>query len=783
MASRQFDSGGISQLWQLPLFLFSLGLFAYSAYLFIDPHAGPSIDAKIDVARKLLKDERPEAAINQLNNVLAAEKMDHQHEAMVHSLLAQAVDDLQKFKHIDLKTYHEQIIEQTSLAATLGAKATFESERRLGENYEALKKPVAALEHYHNAMAMDPSHALRLQRKVIDLQLQQPDPEGALATLETYLNSPDLADGERCWALCNQAKLLVDQREFVKAKALLDQASKLDSDSAMQGQVHYYLGYCAYKLGDLAEAERLLRVARQQLKTESPLDADAAYLLGKMYQDRDDSQTAMSFYQDVLVSHPESPVATPSLIGRGMCRLDQGQQDPALTDLHDLTNQLLARTDRANYKPEAVSALGRAATLLSSSGNYRGAIEMLDCEQQLETTPPPSFFNRLSTVYEQRADQLQRLVDGANAAEKVRRGKDIRDLLTKAGDAAIAYSRALTLTDDKTYGDSLWRGIDLYDRAANLPAASSALELFVAERPDDPLAPAALLRLGQAYQAMGLWDKAIAAFQRNQFRYPNSLAASQSAVPLAQAYIAKGPAAYSKAESVLKSVVENNPLITPEAEEFKQALFELAQLYYHTGRYEDSIARLEEMSARYPTDPRLGQLVFLMADSYRKSAALLEIKPSVANASNDPKGIAIDLAEAAAARKERLGKAKVMYARVVDLYHDTPPKTELDKLYNKLSYFYRADCVYDSGQYEEAIRLYDVAAFRYQDDPASLAAYVQIVNAYHALNLPDQAKAANERAKWLLKRMPADAFTNGSFEMPKEYWDNQFKWSSDSGIW
>jgi tetratricopeptide (TPR) repeat protein len=113
----------------------------------------------------------------------------------------------------------------------------------------------------------------------------------------------------------------------------------------------------------------------------------------------------------------------------------------------------------------------------------------------------------------------------------------------------------------------------------------------------------------------------------------------------------------------------------------------------------------------------------------------------------------------------------------------TPPKTQLDKLYNKLSHFYRADCVFDSGQYEEAIRLYDEAAFRYQDDPSSLAAYVQIVNAYYALGKPDEAKAANERAKWLLKRMPAEAFTDGTFAMPKDYWENQLKWSSEAGIW
>ena len=316
MASRH-QHGGISQLWQLPLFLLSIALFVYAAYLFIDPHAGPTIDQKIDVARKMLKDERPEAAVNQLNTILTAEKLDKDHEATVHLLSAQSVDDLQKQKHTNLRTYHEQIIEQSGIATAMGAKDTYEIERRLGENYEALNKPVIALDHYRKAMAMDTGHALRLQRKVIELQLQQSDPAPALASLDTYLQSPDLADGERAWALCNQAKLLVDQGEFVKARALLDRALKLDSDTGTLGQVNYYLGYCAYKLSDMPEAERMLRVARQQLKADQPLDAEAAYLLGKIYEDKNDPKTAESFYQEVLVDHPEAGVATPSLMGRG----------------------------------------------------------------------------------------------------------------------------------------------------------------------------------------------------------------------------------------------------------------------------------------------------------------------------------------------------------------------------------------------------------------------------------------------------------------------------------
>ena len=138
------------------------------------------------------------------------------------------------------------------------------------------------------------------------------------------------------------------------------------------------------------------------------------------------------------------------------------------------------------------------------------------------------------------------------------------------------------------------------------------------------------------------------------------------------------------------------------------------------------------MTQRYPNDEHMGQLLFLMGDSYRKKAASLLVKLASNSPADGAGNIAADLAEAAAAKKDRLNKAKNLFDRVVEVYRQTPPQTDQDRMYLKLGHFYRADCLFDLGQYEEAIKLYDAATLRYQDDPAALAAYVQIVNAYCA---------------------------------------------------
>src|SRR4051794_969018 len=79
------------QLWQLPLLLVSIGLFGFAAYLFIDPKPGLTIDQKLNVARTYLAQERPDAAIEQLNKLLNTEKLDKLHEGQIHLLLAEGI--------------------------------------------------------------------------------------------------------------------------------------------------------------------------------------------------------------------------------------------------------------------------------------------------------------------------------------------------------------------------------------------------------------------------------------------------------------------------------------------------------------------------------------------------------------------------------------------------------------------------------------------------------------------------------------------------------------------
>jgi tetratricopeptide (TPR) repeat protein len=765
-----------SQLWQWPLLLISLGCFAVAAILFIHPTHTITFEDRISVARNYLAQNRPDAALEQLNRMLQKQTLAPIQEGVVHLILGEALEADQKQQKLSIPENYRRIIEQTQLALTQGATADAAVHRRLADSFAALDDTAAAIDHYRTVIMLDPERALDVRRKMIELLVEDQQTDPARQAVDEYLDQKELTAAERSWALTQKANLLIEQRQFDAARKLLADALRLSSDPTEQGQLNYQLGYCAFREGDEAAAERFLRLARDQMKPSHPMDGDAAYFLGRIYQDRNDPQTANSMYEVTLISHPDSKQAPLALLGRGTCRIMLNQLDEGLTDLHDLTAEISRKASRQSLRSAAIKGLREAEDALDNEDNFQAELEVIGYEEQLETPLPADFFARLGEAYENRAGQLDE-AKPIGPAEQARQAQEIRDFRVRAGDAYVAESRALTLVDDKGYGDALWHGIDLYDAAGDMQRVIAALEIFAAERPSDKLAPDALLRLGRAYQAIGMFDKAVAVFQRNQFLYPNSLAASKSAVPLAEAYMARGTTDYPKAERVLLGVIEDNDLVDPGAEEFHQSLLELAKLYYHTQRYEEAIARLEEMVQRYPTDQQLPQLTFLMADSYRQSASLLN--SGVASTAAPAEAVA----EALTAKRQRLTQAEQLYDRVLDLYGTTPPQTEVDKLYQKLSTFFRADCTYDLGKYEDALKLYDQAAFRYQDDPSALAAYVQIVNCYCALGEFAEARTANERAKWILRRMPADAFKDGNLSMPKEYWDEWLKWASQTGVY
>ncbi|MGF1635100.1 MAG: tetratricopeptide repeat protein [Phycisphaerae bacterium] len=791
MASRRADAH-LAHIWQLPLLLLSLLLFGAAAYVLVQSSPKLTAEQKMQLARTYLEQERPTAALEELNAVLGDKHASRDLRGMAHLLVAESLELGQKQKSLSIPANHRRIVEQTHEALGLGVTGTAATYTRLGDSYAALQQNDAAVDAWRRAMNLSPDKTLNLRRKVIELMLAGGQAAAAERELLAYLDTDHLVDAERGWGLLQQASLLMQREGYTEAKVLLEEALELTQDPAARGPMHFQLGVIAWRMREIDEAERLLRIARDQLGRGHPLDAEAAFLLGEIFTHRHDPGKAMSFYEVVINDHPGSDVASPALLNRGLSHLELGDDDQALTDLSAVMDRMDELAGDQARLEEAVAGLQEGISKLEARQNFVGALELYALEQRLLQEPPSSFYLRLGKAMAARADQLDRGLADLPPAQRLEARKQARRMNVSAGDAYVAYARKLVMVDDDVHGEALLAGIELFEKADDWRSSAAALEMFVEERPNDPMAPTALLRLGDTLRNAGQLDRAADHYEQGRERYPNSIASAKSLVPLAEVYMAMGPGHYPRAERVLLEVLQNNPLLTPDSAEYRRALFELGELYHRTARYEDALIRFEEFAKRYPADAMQGPLFFMMGDCYRRSASedltagILATAAAELAGGGQPKDAqppaTLTAAELAAARQRKLGEAQAYYERAIEVYRNRPPADDRDERFLKLAHFYLADCVYDQGRFNEAIALYDAAAFRYQDDPAAIAAHAQIVNAYRELGRLEDARTANERAKWLLRRIPGPRFDEAILGLPRSYWEHHLQWTGQIGI-
>jgi tetratricopeptide (TPR) repeat protein len=124
-------------------------------------------------------------------------------------------------------------------------------------------------------------------------------------------------------------------------------------------------------------------------------------------------------------------------------------------------------------------------------------------------------------------------------------------------------------------------------------------------------------------------------------------------------------------------------------------------------------------------------------------------------------------------RRDRLRTAMGEYERVA-LRTNVPLDPHVSGVERNAirnAFFFRADCAYDLGEFDRAIEFYDAAAQRFSDDPASLVAMVQIVNAYAATDRWTEARTAHERARQRFRELPPEAFDRPDMPMDRRHWE------------
>lgn len=311
----------------------------------------------------------------------------------------------------------------------------------------------------------------------------------------------------------------------------------------------------------------------------------------------------------------------------------------------------------------------------------------------------------------------------------------------------------------------LWRSAKDYLDGQDAAHALPVLERFVTL----PVAPA---RLGEAWyiRAEALRslrnDVAAQADYRHCIKFPGPFA-FRARYQLAMAEIERKN--LEEAETILS---QNLQLIGTEAnrdaEAHEKSLFALANLLVQRQDYRMAYVRLEEALQQYPKNPNalktrfeLGQCAMQLADDAGRKG-------------NEAK-TAEERAHYRTQQQRFLEQAALSYQRVVD--ECTSPQTsrvlgpDTDIMVREAA-FAVAECRFNLGQFDDALRLYEALARRYKKQVEELIAWRHAWQCYGVKFQPDQAKRVLEQMRQSLQDMPGAAFDTSSDIRTRRWWED-----------
>ena len=689
----------------------------------------------------------------------------------------------------------QDVLDAYQLARAGEQELTWQDVRNLGLANEWLGLWDAAVTEYESAADQaPPDQALPLRKRIIEL-MEYPlkaEPAAIDPLLDSFIAQARTLDGQIVmleWGVGKKTDRLCSAGQFDEALALIEGLRPVFEPTLQREGFEYAIAWVLFQQGRYDEADAALRALRNRLTVRDELDAKSGWLLGRVVLNDGGPQRpdeALSFFNDVVSAHATGVYVAASRLGMAEALASLERFDESLAEYKQVIESLGSYAASPLVNPDVIrSSMTVAAEELRRRGDFEGALAFM---APATTLVDPANTELLSTYLQRLGDwqaalardlrdqagQLPEDTEHDQAREELY-GR-ARDLLLAAAETFIELARVNTLRESRS-AEATWRAADLLDEAGSRERTVGVLREFVRERPTNDLVPRALLRLGQSLQAMGRFEEAIEAYQENHTRFPRTPDAGSCLVPLARCFIALGEDYYDQAEKTLRLILEDSPVFTPEAPEFIDALFMLADLLSRQEQYEKAIPLLQEAMLRYPDDQRAARAEFLLADAYRQSGLALREDLSKAELIGEKRRLEAEYVR-------RLQKAAELFGQLVQRFEedDEPQLNELDSWFLRYGRIYEADCLFELGRYREALKRYERAAWVYRDTPSALAVYAQMVACHAYLGQTAEARAALRRARHLLKVIDEKEFDPTAPMGSRADWERYFNWLAHADL-
>ncbi|GJM18335.1 MAG: hypothetical protein DHS20C14_05480 [Phycisphaeraceae bacterium] len=786
-------------LWQVPVLMVAVAVLVGGVSFAIATRPAPTFDVVLDRSEELIDRGQYQDAIRVLNERVFS-FMDTQPDLVpiesarrYHTLVARAIYEGQQELGLDVAENHESVVREYLKGEQAGAVLDPEDVHRLAMTYAARGEHDVALGRARTIPADERGLRADVERRVVTRWMGSavPREEEAIGLLTGMLADPELKPEDRIWALARRAEVQMEQGFVDEAIAgLLRALPRIDpgEDRAGAALLHMKLAEAYLNVGATREVQthayRVLELAEER----DPNRASAMLALGRVHEARGELVEARDIYADIDARFGGTPAYGGALLGLGQTLAGLGSIDSSLEMYDRLVNHLssVPRPVGGPTVDEVTESLLERYLDLVTVHEFDAALRFASLASSLHApgTEPPDVLRAMADGHRLTAESLAggsmqtpSNADGPlstaqlDAMDPSTRTETQRHLMRSGKDFRELAERYV-LDDNERYADALWNAATQFDRAGDMRAALEAYHAYADGVPDDPRAAEARFRVGRVHQAMGEYGLAADEYLGLVDELRSGVGRSvgpfgvRSYVPLAQCYLLDtDPENDADARELLEAAISGS-VGTSDAPHYREALVELGTLHHRTGEHERAIERFDEALSRYPDDPRADAVMFRLADARRQLAD--EVEGSLDDPMPDAErrargGQVVEL------RRDAIEGFEGVRARLET--RDPITLTELERLHLRNSLFYMGDCAFDMGAYDEAITHYDTARERYPDDPASLVAMVQIVNAYVERGDLRRAQTANERARRFYLSLPEDAWDDPNLPMERADWE------------
>lgn len=574
-------------------------------------------------------------------------------------------------------------------------------------------------------------------------------------------SAEEAEDRVEAYDLLSKAYLRLTPPDYQKA---LDAISKLREQPVLQNdmlaRVKLLSGELKLKLGRGEEARKDLEMILPAAPAE--VISKARLLRARSYQDESKWAEAAAQWQEALKdSHEPAAERTEALYLFGIChrRLDQpeeaakaweecvrtgGTSAPAVAAAVQLAD---VRLDRKEY-PEALDLLAGAVSRVHKPADWNnpyadvarvtdvfekaaktfreaGQFELaLKLTSQFEPVAAPGRSAMLrAEITNEWALKKAEKAGGAATTPEDQQAK--RDQLRQA--AAALLEAATTVPDEAARANLLWNAGNRSLDGQDYTQAIATLDRFLRmeKRPE---------RLGEGWYLLGEAYRQNKDLANAEQAYLNCLNYSTTFAYHARYQLAILNWEAGRTDKAVDILQENLKQLRtdPEPEAREKSLYALGKIAYQRRDYRAVVQCLEEALQAH-AGPDQARARYQLADSYRQLATEAKRDEMLGDSPNPEykKHLAENY-------KHNLEKAAEEYQELMDLLEKPDQAGSLTPAERAVIPFTAADCLYNLGQYPEALALYEKLIEAKSSDKAVLSALGYAARCHSAMGQQDK---------------------------------------------